>query len=124
MSEVESAVESTCVTCYSVQDCYGGPEEGGWTYPWYTFVRSMNYASVEEARAAGEVARKAIDPVNRGRTKEQHRRDAQLPNVETAFHDDGYIPSGWQCGSYLMIVYELPEEVGKYARNQSWPVYE
>lgn len=64
-ANIPSAIPDECfaVTTYRVEWCYGGPEEGGWWYDWYTPVRVMLCPDVadaekqmEEQRAADEAA--------------------------------------------------------------------
>lgn len=80
------------VTVYDCQQCYGGPEEGGWYYNWLTRVRSFPVSSKEEGRRLIERLREEAEaPVCHA---------ASIPEGDSPFLDtEGYIPTGFSVTS-------------------------
>lgn len=47
--DADLRIDSFFVTLYEVQSLYGGPEEGGWWYDWYTPIATKQVATQEMA---------------------------------------------------------------------------
>jgi hypothetical protein len=63
------------ITAYSVTRHYGGPEEGGWWYNWYTPLKTvevpkkhqrMNNRATKAVTAKVEALKKEFDHINEG----------------------------------------------------------
>jgi len=107
------------VSVYRRHQCYGGPEEGGW---WHDLVFSFSvicqaaepdqllgtipFATRSTAEKWLEVAKADVAKANRAEAPSRHAAMANLPDIETAYHDEGYIPVGWSDGGELWVTVE------------------
>jgi hypothetical protein len=104
---------SLFVSVYSVEQCFGGPEEGGWWFDWWTLVRSvraMSYEHAETLKAQMQgLVKKSEEDYEQGRAV----RWASLPDEDEvpcpAGYSEGYIPTGFSDGEKLTIVIENPK---------------
>jgi len=110
------------VTTYRIEECYGGPEEGGWYYttktPYsFTVLEYHNPESLVEAYRV-RVARQ----VELGQTVYTPDYEA-LGGDETvnATFPEGYIPSGWIASQNWVV--EVEPRLGFYTENET-PHYE
>lgn len=96
------------VSVYNRSQHYGGPEEGGWWYDVNTLVGSVWFPSVEDADLWLAAAKEEVERENRATDPERWRAMASLPgeDCDTAYHDEGYIPTGWTDGGKLWVVIE------------------
>lgn len=94
------------VSIYRRRQFYGGPEEGGWWTTRNTLEGSIPFPTEEEAEAWLEEAKKQVEQQNRSEAPERHRAMSRLPDIETAYHDEGYIPVGWDDGGELWVTVE------------------
>lgn len=62
------------VTLYEVQSRYGGPEEGGWYYDWFTPVASQQVADEQTAHDLAEQIREKADQMTTDATGEWARQ--------------------------------------------------
>lgn len=68
----ETADAPVYVSAYTVDRCYGGAEEGGWYYDWYTFVSVVaTRPTWEEARAFANL----LDDAQREQDREEGKRE-------------------------------------------------
>ena len=111
------------VSLYRHERAYGGPEEGGWWYDINTLDGSMKFPTREAAEAFLVASRRIVEQRNRREAPERHRAMAALPDIETAYHDEGYIPLGWSDGGEWLVVIE--ERQGSMDNSQDGrPHYE
>jgi len=63
------------ITAYAVTRHYGGPEEGGWWYNWYTPIktvtlpkshRRLNKRMIKKVNSIGDAIKKELDYINEG----------------------------------------------------------
>lgn len=94
------------VSVYRRHRCYGGPEEGGWWYDRDELEGSIAFNDEESANAWLEKAKEQVDKMNEEEQPERNRNTANLPDIETAYHDEGYIPVGWDDGGELWVTVE------------------
>jgi hypothetical protein len=94
------------VSVYRVDRCYGGPEEGGWWYKRYVLEGSLPFANPTAAESWLDVAKAEVEAENARTAPERYRAMAALPDHETAYHDEGYIPNGWSDGGELWVTIE------------------
>jgi hypothetical protein len=96
------------VSVYNGAQHYGGPEEGGWWYNRNTLVGSIYFPTMEQAEAWLEKAKVEVERENHENAPERHRAMASLPGEEcdTAYHDEGFIPTGWDDGGELWVTIE------------------
>lgn len=94
------------VSIYRTEQCYGGPEEGGWWYDVTVLDGSVPFASHEAAEEWMEAAKSQVETINAEEQPDRNRAMANLPDIETAYHDEGYIPQGWGDGGKLWITIE------------------
>ncbi len=111
------------VSMYSIERCYGGPEEGGWWYDWYVYVGASYHETREQA---DEAANKALDRTKNANRESKRDRDvayANIPEGNSPYLDtEGYIPTGWGDGGELTVhVEQYPP--GELAKNQERPHY-
>lgn len=81
------------LSVYSVERCYGGPEEGGWWYDVRTLEGSEWFATEAEARAVEQELRAAPALAT---VRHEGAYDA-LGGDDTvsSSRPEGYIPTGW-----------------------------
>jgi len=96
------------VSVYRRSQNYGGPEEGGWWYDRNTLEGSIYFPTTEGAEAWLEKAKVEVERENREEAPARYRAMAALPGEEcdTAYHDEGYIPTGWSDGGELWVTIE------------------
>ena len=110
------------LSAYTVEQCYGGPEEGGWWYSWYTFQGAKRYETTEAAEAARDRLVAWIREQNKQEQDRANRVTAALPDDPGPYLDtEGYIPTGWSDGGKTELMIE--SEAGGYAANQEVPYY-
>lgn len=111
------------VSIYRESRCYGGPEEGGWWYSRSEFEGGIPFQTREEAEKWLETAMKEVEAANVKTSPARAMAMANLPDVETAYHDEGYIPQGWNDGGKLRVIIE--DRLGEFDNsNQETPHYE
>jgi hypothetical protein len=103
-----SVPQGAWVSVYRRSQNYGGPEEGGWWYNRNTLAGSVYFPAMETAEAWLEKAKAEVECENREEAPARHRAMASLPGEEcdTAYHDEGYIPTGWSDGGELWVTIE------------------
>jgi hypothetical protein len=94
------------VSVYRRHQCYGGPEEGGWWYDVDQLHGTVPFATRSTAEKWLEVAKQDVARVNRAEAPSRHAAMANLPDIDTAYHDEGYIPVGWSDGGELWVTVE------------------
>lgn len=101
------------VGIYEVERCYGGPEEGGWWYDWYTLSDFVCCSNNATAKKVCEHLRAGIE----NESLSSCRGFECLPD-----NDDNHIPIGFS-GSARNIEVFVEEEVGESATRER-PHYE
>ena len=109
------------VTIYNVEQCYGGPEEGGWWYDWWTPCESFEVANREAAdqlcTLVGDYCKLKTD----SEAMQRARNTANMPEGDSPYRDtEGYIPKGWGDGGEYRVVCE--EERGSRQSTET-PYY-
>lgn len=94
------------VSIYRSEQAYGGPEEGGWWHTIRALEGSVPFPSRDEAERYLAKAKEIVEQRNREDAPERHKAMANLPDIETAYHDEGYIPQGWSDGGELSVCIE------------------
>jgi hypothetical protein len=94
------------VSVYRRHQCYGGPEEGGWWHDVDQLLGTIPFATRSTAEKWLEVAKADVAKANRAEAPSRHAAMANLPDIETAYHDEGYIPVGWNDGGELWVTVE------------------
>lgn len=111
------------VSVYRKEQRFGGPEEGGWWYDTWMFDGSIRFPSENTAVQFLAVSRAIIEQRNSANAPLRHRALAALPDVATAFHDEGWIPLGWGDGGILHVIVEA--RAGEHDNsNEARPHYE
>ena len=82
------ANEPAYVSVYSTTQHYGGPEEGGWYYHWYSFIEARQYPTKLQARAVAAELRKLTREENRRRRDAVNRQLAKGANMDSFSMDD------------------------------------
>lgn len=111
------------VSLYRYERAYGGPEEGGWWYDVRTLDGSLRFPTREAAETFLATAKRIVEARNRKEAPERHRAMAALPDHETAYHDEGYIPLGWSDGGEWEVVIEERQGASDNS-NDGRPHYE
>lgn len=123
------------ISIYKVVTCYGGPEEGGWTYNNYYFLASRPVDNYSYARKAVKILRnqELLGGENRGFTVMPMHGDPRDPMNDSEDYtprgDAGYIkyevkleaaPNDPRLtdGKY----YEVPKHTGAYQGQVLYPV--
>ena len=95
------------VSIYVVERCYGGAEEGGWWYDWYSLEDSFGYI---DENVAHEKAQEVSDILNQRNEDEHDQRvdnTANMPQGDSPWLDtEGYIPTNWSDGGIRTVVVE------------------
>jgi hypothetical protein len=94
------------ISIYRRIQCYGGPEEGGWWYHRNILQSHIAFPSKKIAETWLEQAESLADQINKKEAPERNKALANLPDIETAYHDEGYIPQGWNDGGELWVTIE------------------
>jgi len=94
------------VSVYRRERCYGGCEEGGWWYTVNALQGTIPFAALSAAEKWLEVAKEDVAKANRAEAPSRHAAMANLPDIDTAYHDEGYIPVGWSDGGDLWVTVE------------------
>lgn len=114
------------LSIYRSEQCYGGPEEGGWWYDVETLEGSKAFPSREAAEQWLEAAKAEVERINRTEAPARARAMARLPDCDEEPLPDageGYIPTGWGDGGKLRVVIE--ERMGEADTSmQPAPHYE
>ena len=115
-----------CVSLYSVERRYGGPEEGGWYYDWCTLLRHTPVITKAQAEQAKESMQEEIRKQKERYEKDRHERWASLPDPEEhglpVNHEGDYVPLGWSDGHVLEVVVEkiAGEHCGAQNEEGEW----
>jgi hypothetical protein len=104
------------VSAYRVAQHYGGCEEGGWWYDRWYLEGSVCFPTREEAEAYLAATREEVEKEQAEIERQRWIRTANLPDIETAYHDEGYIPRGWSDGGSLRILIE--DKKGEYDNSR------
>lgn len=111
------------VSVYRRTRCYGGCEEGGWWYDRNELVGSIPFPTEEEAHQWLDAAKAEVEAENRRTAPARHRAMARLPDADTAYSGEGYIPAGWSDGGELFVIVE--ERCGEaHNMDEEAPHYE
>jgi hypothetical protein len=94
------------VSLYRKEQQYGGPEEGGWWYDVWTLDGSMRFPTRQAAETYLQAAKAVVEVRNRKEAPARHRAMAALPDIDTGYHDEGYIPLGWSDGGEWHVCVE------------------
>lgn len=94
------------LSVYRKHQCYGGCEEGGWWYDVYELEGSIPFYTEEEAADVLQLSKDEVADINRLQATHRYRAIESLPDEETAYHDEGYIPVGWDDGGKLLVTIE------------------
>lgn len=99
-----------CLSLYSVSECYGGPEEGGWWYNNYHLKAYRICRTEEEATKTRKEMQKCVDEQEKIYKRERHRYYETLPDPDETpcpvGGAEGYIPTGWSDGEQYVIIVE------------------
>jgi hypothetical protein len=98
--------ETVWLSVYRKHQCYGGCEEGGWWYDVYQLEGSIPFLTEQDALDVLQVAKDEIEDINKLEAPYRHSSMANLPDEDTAYHDEGYIPVGWDDGGKLLVTIE------------------
>jgi hypothetical protein len=106
-SHPEFTVAKPCyVSVYRTHQCYGGPEDGG---GWHT-VKGLGggilVCNQEGAEAYLDTKQREIEDQNDLELPDRYKAMANLPDHDTAYHDEGYIPRGWSDGGTQWVAIE------------------
>lgn len=104
--EAYSEAQACFVSLYRREQCYGGPEEGGWWYTRLSLDGSLQFPTREAAEFFLAAAKTLVEFKNKAEAPQRHRAMASLPDIETAYHDEGYIPAGWSDGGEYWVTIE------------------
>jgi len=107
------------VSIYRRHQCYGGPEEGGWWHTRNILEGSIPFPTEEAAEQWLEEAKRQVEEQNRAEAPDRHRAMASLPDYESAYYDEGYIPTGWDDGGELWVTIE---ETAGISDNRNEPI--
>jgi hypothetical protein len=111
------------VSVYRRLQCYGGPEEGGWWYDRNVLEGGVPFINKEEAEKWMENVKKEIEIENEEEQSSRNKAMTSLPDHETAYHPEGYIPRDWNDGGDLWVTVET--QLGEYDdSNEPAPHYE
>ena len=114
--------EQVYLSLYEKEQRYGGPEEGGWWYTWYTLCSYMSFPSREVAEEAENKLKDQVAEENRQRETLRHKRTANMPEGPDPYLDtEGYIPRNWGDGGEYRLFIE--ESIGSLSEEQSTPHY-
>ena len=113
------------VSLYKRARCYGGPEEGGWYYSWYTLVRYAKVCTKEQAIIMRNEMEDEVTAQLAIYEQEKGDRWASLPDAEAlglpTNHEGDYVPTGWSDGHKLEI---MIEDVAGENESTERPFYE
>lgn len=111
------------VSVYRRLQCYGGPEEGGWWYDRFILQGSVPFATREDAGKWLAAAEKEVELLNAREQPARTRAMASLPDVETCWSSEGWIPKDWNDGGDLWVTIE--EKRGEFdTSTEPRPHYE
>lgn len=111
------------VSLYKIEQQYGGPEEGGWWYDVLEHKGSIPFTTRTDAEVFLEAARALVEKKNRAEAPSRAKAMASLPDIETAYHDEGWIPQGWGDGGEWEV--RIEDKSGELDHtNQGRPHYE
>lgn len=103
----EFTESETCfVSIYHQNQCYGGPEEGGWWYPVLKLEGGTPFPTRKAAEDYIKIAEEEVKADNKSTQPDRNRATANLPDEESASYPEGYIPTGWSDGGELVILIE------------------
>ena len=92
----------TYVSTYKIDQCYGGPEEGGWWYDWYTLVDTLN---VDNEDVAIPVRQARLGSLEKAKCHAASIPEGNSPYLDT----EGYIPTGFSVETrYDIVIEEQP----------------
>jgi hypothetical protein len=94
------------VSVYRKHRCYGGPEEGGWWYTRHALEGYIPFPTQTAAETWLKDAKSLVEKQNHKEAPSRWKAMANLPDHETAYHDEGYIPQGWDDGGELWVTIE------------------
>ena len=101
------------VTTYCVERCYGGPEEGGWWYNWWTPVRVMLCATLDDATAQMDEQRASDEAATEeAKQDEASYNTACLRQADRLGVDPDSIGSLDGPGRFVTVVEEPTEYLG------------
>lgn len=98
--------KQTFVSIYRCQQCFGGPEEGGWWYNRLILEGSIPFPAKEDAEKWLDEAKKQVEKQNEIEAPDRHKAMENLPDEENAYYDEGFIPLGWNDGGELWVTVE------------------
>lgn len=100
--------ERVYVSVYRNHRYYGGPEEGGWWYSRDQFLGGIPMPNMEEAQRFLDKMEQEVELRNQEEQPERNRAMAALPgeDSDTAYHPEGFIPTGWNDGGTLFTTIE------------------
>lgn len=97
---------SCYLSIYTVEQCYGGPEEGGW---WFT-VRKLdshiycdNREQAERLIAETQETLALLNNIHRADQAEAYN---VLGDESSSCYPEGYIPRGWSDGGQYELIVE------------------
>lgn len=109
--------EEVYLSIYTVGQCYGGPEEGGWYYNRHEFKGAKLYQTLDLAHAAAEKLMSWIANENEELRVQVNEQIANMPDGPDPYLDtEGYIPIGFSVHENMQIVFE--KEPGKICREE------
>tara|TARA_Y100001938_G_C7756751_1_gene266591 strand:+ start:68 stop:484 length:417 start_codon:yes stop_codon:yes gene_type:complete len=120
-----------CVSIYKKYRLFGGPEEGGWYYSYYTFSSCDTFKCEKTAKEFAKALSKNLGDGWPGCEASQRRLRAAsyaaLPATHTPnTHEGDYIPRGWHDGTSKPFVHVArtprahegaSDEDGNYAKG-------
>jgi hypothetical protein len=111
------------VSVYQIENLYGGPEEGGWWYDWYTYLGAVYHETEDAAEKAAEKTREQASYTNEQGKQDRANATANMPEGNSPYLDtEGYIPVGWGDGGKLTVrIEQYPP--GELAEDQERPHY-
>ena len=101
-----SPADPCFVSVYRCQRCYGGPEEGGWWYDRNVLEGSIGMADRPKAERLLSQMKAEVEAQNAAEAPERWRAMEALPDEESCWSPEGFIPFGWSDGGSLWITIE------------------
>lgn len=102
---VEKSI-SCYLSVYTIEQCYGGPEEGGW---WYTVSKLDSYIycdNHEQAERLIKEAEQELAAMNIQRRKDYASSYDRLGEESSSSYPEGYIPTAWSDGGEYRLIIE------------------
>ena len=118
--------EEVYLSIYTVHQCYGGPEEGGWYYNRHSFEGAKLYQDIALAEAGAEKLMDWIAKENEQLRQQVNEHISNMPDGPDPYLDtEGYIPIGFSVDDNMQIVFEKqPGHICRKEEEEGRPHYE